>query len=426
MTSFEEGTKNPKPASLKRNIASLSAVLAANTLIPLITLPYLTRTLGVKSFGELAFVQVVMMYTLIFTDYAFSWSAVREVASVRDDRSFLSKVFFSVWSAQWLLTAVAGVVLLLIGWAAGLSEAKLALYALGFLAIVIGNTLFPLWFFQGIERMGEIAVIQVGTRALSVPAIFLLVQSPADTWIALAIQASVSLLAGGCGLVYLWRSGWLHAHTPKPSEIFSSLQKGSALFVSKLGISLYTTLAPLALGLMAGTNAVSYFSLADRIRNAGQSLLSPIANALFPRLSHLYISDRARATRLAQKGFALTLGLSALISLILFFAAEPAVALLGGEDFGPAASVLRILSSLPLIVGLSNVFGVQIMLPNGRTREFNTILGLAAALGLIAIWPLSHSFGALGAAVSVVGVELFVTLAMALYLFRHPELWQTK
>jgi O-antigen/teichoic acid export membrane protein len=426
MTALDEAAGTPRPASLRRNVASLGAVLAANTLIPLITLPHMTRALGADSFGKLAYVQAVMAYALLFTDYAFSWSAVRDVAAVRDDKSRLSRMFHSVWAAQWLLTAIAGLVLALVAWFADVRGTTLALYALGFLAIVLGNTLFPLWFFQGLERIGEIALIQVVTRLLSIPAIFLLVKSPADAPTAMGIQAGVALMAGSCALLYLWRSGWVKAYAPGRADIIAALRTGFTLFLSKLGISFYTTLAPLALGLMAGTTAVSYFSLADRLRSAGQSLLSPLANALFPRLSHLYTSDHASATRLAHRGFLLTLAVASVISLGLFCLAGPAIRLLGGKEFGPAVDVLRVLALLPLIVGLSNVFGLQIMLPNGRTGAFNRILAGAAVLGVVAIWPMTNWLGAIGAAASVIGVELFVTCAMAFYLYRHPDLWRTK
>jgi PST family polysaccharide transporter len=413
------------PPSLKRNVASLVVILAANTVIPLITVPYVTRTLGADTFGKVAYVQAVMTFVMIFTDYAFSWSAVRDVASVRDDKQQLSRTFYSVWTAQWLLTLLAGLVLGLLAILSGIAINEFLLYALGFLAIVVGNTLFPLWFLQGMERMELMAFIQVSTRLLSIPAIFLLVKSPNDAPVLLGIQCVVALLAGGSTLVYLWLSGWMHAYRPSYTDVVTALRTGFTLFLSKFSISLYTSLAPLALGLMAGTTAVSYFSLADRLRAAGQSLLSPIASALFPRLSHLFNFDRASANRLVAQSFFLTLLVGTLISLGLFCTAGPAIQLLGGSEFSSAAQVLRVLSVLPLLVGLSNVFGVQIMLANGRTRPFNSILAGAAILGSLAIWPLTHWLGAIGAAASIVGVELFVTCAMALYLSRHPYLWKS-
>jgi O-antigen/teichoic acid export membrane protein len=413
-----------EPRSVKHSIGSLTVVLAANTLIPLITLPYVTRTLGAATFGEIAYVQAFMAFVMLFTDYAFSWSAVRDVAATRDHKRHLSETFCSVWGAQWLLTIIAALALLILAYFVGLNRDKWSLYLWGFMAVVLGNTIFPLWFLQGLERMGEIALIQVCTRLLSIPAIFMLVKTQDDAATVLGIQAGVALLAGGATLLYLWRSKWVDLHVPTFSSVVAALKSGFTLFLSKVGISLYTTLAPLALGLMAGTTAVSYFSLADRIRAAGQSLLTPIAGVMFPRLSHLFQADREGANRLLARGFALTLIISTLICVALICLAGPAIKLLGGQEFGPAIEVLRVLAVLPLIVGLSNVFGVQIMLANGRTRPFNLILAIAAILGVTSIWPLTLWLGAIGAALSIVGVELFVTCAMALYLHRQPHLWK--
>lgn len=425
MNSESEANTAPKPSSLRRNVASLSVVLAANTIIPLITLPYVTRTLGADTFGKVAFVQVVMTFVMLFTDYAFSWSAVRDVASARNDKRQLSRLFYSIWAAQWMLTAVAGLALSALALVLRIVNYEFMLFTIGFLAVVVGNTLFPLWFFQGLERMGEIALIQISTRLCSIPAIFLLVTKPEDALIVLGVQAGVAMLAGVFSLFYILRSDWVHYYQPSCADVASALRSGWTLFLSKIGISLYTTLAPLALGLVAGSTAVSYFSLADRIRAAGQSLLTPLANALFPRLSHLFDSDRESANRLVVRGFSLTLLTASIISLGLFCLAGPAIHLLGGHEFESAKQVLQVLAVLPVLVGLSNVFGVQVMLANGRVRPFNLILAGAAIIGVIVIWPLSHWMGAVGAALSVVIVELFVTCTMALYLSRNPDLWKS-
>ncbi|MFO0328112.1 MAG: flippase [Gemmatimonadota bacterium] len=414
----------PRPSSLRSNVAWMGMILAASTLIPMVTLPHMTRALGAESFGKVVFVQAVMAFAVVFTDYAFSWSGVRDIAGVRGEKAVLSRTFLGIWGAQWVLTLLAGPALMLFAWFHGIGEGDAALYVLGYLGIVIGNTLFPVWFFQGLERMGEIALIQVATRLLSVPAILGLVRSPRDTALALAIQAFVTVLAGALAIAHMRRRGWITWQAPHAVAVIDALRGGSSLFVSKLGISVYTALAPIVLGLTAGTTAVSYFSIADRLRLAGQSLLTPITNALFPRLSHLYAADRAGATRLVARAFAIMLATAASISLGLFVMADVAIRLFGGPAFGAAVPVLRLLAALPLVVGLSNFFGVQVMLTNGRARAFNLILAAAAALGGIAIWPLTRWLGAVGAAVSIVGAECFVTTAMAVYLLRNPRLWR--
>lgn len=423
-------SKSPKtpstPNRLRTNIVSLTAILVANIAIPLITLPYVTRTIGAGEFGKIAFAQAVMSFSMLFTDYAFSWSAVRDVASVQDCKTALSNVFSAIWTTQWLLTLISGIFLYMIGIFSGISESDNAIFVMAFIAIVLGNTAFPLWLFQGLEKMKYVAVIQILTRMLSIPLIFIFVKSAEDTLLVIGFQAATTLLAAILALFYIYKNELVNYKIPRGFVVFSVLKKGFPLFLSKFGINLYTTMTPLALGIVSGTTFVSYFSLADRIRSAGQNFLTPLSSALYPRLSNLFEKNRDEASKLVAKGLVSTVLIASVISTGLYFFATPAVILLGGEEFQPAIPLLELLSVLPVLVGLSNVFGVQIMLANGRTSPFNRIITCAAALGATAIWPLTYWLGAMGAAICVVGVEFFVTCAMAIYLSINVQLWKLK
>jgi len=91
---------------LLHNIAALGTVQAANYLIPLITLPYLTRTLGVEAWGEVALSQVIISYFSLVTNWGFSWSAARKIAAAGDNSSHLERVFFATWLAQLVLASM--------------------------------------------------------------------------------------------------------------------------------------------------------------------------------------------------------------------------------------------------------------------------------------------------------------------------------
>jgi O-antigen/teichoic acid export membrane protein len=408
---------------LRNSIASLSVLQVSHYLVPLITLPYLTRVLGPDGFGAVAYVQAVMISLMLLTDYALSWSATREIAARRNDRTAVSRVFRGNWGAQWLLTAGAGGLLALGLWFAGSSGSERVLHAIGF-AAVIGNALFPIWLFQGLERMAQIAWLQVSARLATVPLIFGLVRTPDDVCVALAIQSGVGVVAGVGALFLMARQRWVDWQWPTGAEITAAFKEGFPLFLSKLAIGCYTSLVPVILGAVAGTTAVAYFSLADKVRAAAQSLLTPIAQALYPRLSHLYASDAGAARDLARRALGLTALVAGTASLSLFIAAVPLIALFGGPGYEDSVPVLHLMALLPLVIGLSNVFGVQVMLPNRLTRPFNVILGAAASLGLIVVWPLAQYKGAQGAAAAMLLVELFVTAAMGLYLARRPGLWR--
>ncbi len=406
---------------LRHNIAALGALQVANYLIPLVTLPYLTRVLGVVAFGKVAFVLAVMAYFVLLTDYGFSWSATRQIAARRDDHRFVSSVFSATWSAQWLLALISGLILVIAVATIPLLKQDASLYLIGF-SLVIGNVFLPLWLLQGLERMQEVAIIQLTGRLFALPPLFLLVKSPQDAIWAVALTGAGPLIAGLLTLYWVGRKRMILWQRPTWTLTINALREGGPLFLSRISISLYTIITPLALGAISGTTAVGYFSLADRIRLAAQALLAPISQALFPRMSHLYKHDPLSAHHLLKRSTLAILALSGTASLFVWATADWIILLLGGEAFAPAATTLRWLAFLPLVIGLSNTFGVQIMLPNGLNRLFNGILGTAAVFSLLIIVPLIFWKGAEGAAIATLLTEIFVTLTMAAFVYKRGYL----
>jgi PST family polysaccharide transporter len=420
--------KNTIPR-LRSNIAALGAVQISNYIIPLITIPYLTRVLEAEAFGKVTFAQVVMTYFVLLVDYGFSWSATRKVSAQRADRDALSRTFAATWAAQWLLVIVAALVATTAVLLTDRLRPDALLYAAAF-STVIGTALFPIWFLQGLERLQVVAALQLITRTLALIPIFLFIHQPQDAVWVLLIQGSGVILGGVLALYWMRRESLITWRLPSWADTLGALREGGALFGSRAAISLYTTLVPLVLGWVTGPAALAYFNLADKLRSAAQSLLSPLSQALFPRMNHLVQSNGHAAYALIQRSALGVLIVAGSASMAVWFLADWLVLLLGGRDFLPAVEVLRWLAPLPLVITLSNILGVQIMLPHGLNRAFNAILISAAAASLVLIGPMSSHFQAVGAAQTILAVEIWVTGAMAVFLWRQgyfrPQRWVAK
>lgn len=399
------------------NIAALGSVQILNYLLPLITLPYVTRVLGVEVWGTVALVQIVIGYFTLVTNWGFSMSGTRKVAAHRNEHELVVDIFFAVWVAQWLLCAVAILLLALLILFVPFFN-KYAAYFVWGIGSIISSVLFPIWFLNGLENMKQVATIQVATRVTAVPLIFLLVQGPQDGPLILAIGAISGIIGGAITLVWINKHLGLTWRWPSKVRILDELREGAAIFISSVCISLYTSLTPTILSLVAGNVAVGYFALADRVRQLAQSTLAPISQALFPRMSHLFQTDSTQARVLLQRSSKLILLISVSASIVLWILAEYIVIFLAGEQFRPATMVLKWLAPLPFVISLSNIFGIQIMLPNFMTKVFNRILGVAGALSLVMIVPLIEWKAAEGAAINTFITECFVTLVMAFYLWK--------
>lgn len=400
---------------LRHNIAALGLVQLGNYLVPLLTLPYLTRVLGAEGFGRVVFVQGVIAFLILLVDFGFSWSTTRHIAAHRSDRQEVSRVFFATWIVQWVLVVLAAALMWALSICVPAIEVDASLYVWGF-GMVIGHALFPLWLLQGLEQMRSVAVIQLGSRVLSLPLLFVFVKQPEDVVMAVGFYSVVALLAGILSIFAIVRMRVVDWCQPTILDLVAVFREGAGLFFSRISISLYTSLIPIAIGSWAGHAQLAYFNLADRLRMVVSSIIAPVLQALFPRMSLLYQSDPSSANRLAVKVAmgvcAVTLGAGALMWLLAGYIMQ----VFGGAGFQEAVPVLRWLAFVPCVVALSNLLGVQVMLPQGMNKPFSTILTMASVLSLLLMHPLIHSWQALGAAQLIFIVEVVVTVSMALYL----------
>lgn len=406
-----------KSPRLIHNIAALGSVQVVGLLLPLITLPYVTRVLGVEAWGRVALVQIILGYFGLVTNWGFALSGTRKIAAARGDNQKLSEIFMASWAAQWLLGVVAIIILVVLIMFFPFFHANALYYAFG-LGVIISGVLLPVWFLNGLERMKHVATIQIATRLITVPLIFIFIQSPADAPFMIAIGAASGVLGGIFTIIWMKKNLGLVWRLPRWNQMITELKEGGVIFGSTIWIGLYTTLTPTILGVVAGPIAVGYYALADRARQLAQSALSPISHAMFPRFSHLFQNDAAQARHLLRRSAKFILLLSASASLALWLLAEYIVILLSGEEFRPAIAVLKWLAPLPFVISLSNIFGVQIMLPNHKTKAFNRILGVAGTLSLCMIYPLIKWNGAVGASLNTFITECFVTLVMGHYLWK--------
>jgi PST family polysaccharide transporter len=400
------------------NFFTLSVVQFANYLVPLILIPYLTRVLGLSRYGLVELARAVSVYFLLLTDYGFSLSATRDVSVHRNDPKRLSEVFSSVMTLKCLLVLLSTAVLSGIVFTVPRLRPDWPVYYLSF-ASVIGMWLFPMWLFQGMERMKPIAVVTVVAKSLVVVATVLFVRDPDDYLYVPLLHSGGNLLIGLAGLAIALRSFPIRFRLPSVGVLWREFVDGRHVFASRISTTLYTTSNVVILGLFADNVLVAYFAAGEKIvRAATDGLMIPLSQAIFPHIGRLASQSKQAALRFAARGAGVLSIVTAMISAALFLGAPYIAQAVLDEDWQGGASVIRILSFLPFIIGLSNVFGVQIMVNFGLQETLTRILTAAGLFNLIValslVGPLRHA----GVAVATLSTEIFVTTAMFVSLRR--------
>jgi polysaccharide transporter, PST family len=389
-----------------------------NYLVPLAVLPYLIRVLGIERYGLIAFAQAFAQYFVILTDYGFNLSATKRIALIRDDNAEVSSVFWSVLLIKVGLMVMGMIVSAVIVFSVPRFRPDAALYAIAYVAVV-GNVLFPVWLFQGMEQMRYISVVTGGAKVLSAILLFALVHRPSDYVIALAIQSGGLLIAG---IVGFWtgisRFGLVFR---QPSKVYVTqvLADGWHLFVSNAAGTLYATTNVFLVGLVAGNVQAGFFSAAEKITRSIQGMLGPITQAIYPHVSGLAAKSKEGALLFIRKSLVWIGALSFIPSAIVLIFTRPISVLLLGKAADGSILPLRWMAMLPFIISVSAVLAIQTMIPFGMEKQLSRIYVIAGLASLPFSLSLIHWYGATGGAAAVLVVEFCIVFAMWGTLKQH-------
>lgn len=403
---------------LIENIISLFMIKGLQYILAFITFPYLVRVLQVENFGNVVFVQGVLQYFILFTDYGFNLLGPKEIAQ-NDNKKERGKIFASIFAAKLILLCISTIlfvcILIIISY---INNEDILLYIVTY-SMVIGNVILPVWFFQGIQQMRYITIVNIIGRLLSVVCIFYYVKSPEDYVLAGFFQAIVPLVAGICSWIILWKNYREVFILPKYKDIKQVFIDAWEIFTSTVAINLYTASNLVFLGLLTNNIVVGYFSGAQKIIQNINSLISPITQAIYPYISKITNNSKSDALNFLRKMVWILGGGNFIVSILIFIFAEWIVDLLLGDGYEQSVLLLRILSFLPFIISLSNIFGIQTMLVFGMKKQFNKILLSAAVINTIIVLPMIYFYQAIGVSISMTITEMFVTLTMYIVLRKN-------
>ncbi len=395
---------------LLQNVIALYGVQVGRKLIPLVTIPYLARVLGIAGWGQIVFVTAISEFLMIGIEFGFNLSATREIARNRNSPSACGEVMSGVLGAQALL-ALAGIVLALISarWIPLVRDNQPLL--LGGLVYGVSQGFAPLWFFQGLERMRLSSALEVSGKLAALCGMFVFVHSPADGWKWITLCAITPTISTVVALGLAYRT--IPLRRPTVHLVTKAFRMGWPMFVFRSAESLYGVGNALLLGLFAGPEIVGYFVAAEKISKAAYGLLTPIRDALFPRLSHLAVTGGVTAASLARRGAGVMIGGGVLLAGGVFGTAPLLIRILLGAEYGQAIAALRILSCLPILLSITSSAGIQWLLPWGKEAVINRIIIMAGLLNLCLSLVLAPRFAHIGMAWAVVCSETFVAVGMA-------------
>ena len=381
-----------KQASIKINFIMNFILTVSSFIFPIITFPYISRTLLPLGTGRIAFATSVASYATMLGMVGIPTYGIRAVARVRNQQRELNKTVQEIFFFNAITTLGAlALYLVSIALVPRFAEDK-TLFLINGVGIVF-NLFGMEWLYRGLEQYRYITVRSIAFKCLSLVLMFLLVHSTSDYLIYGGILVFATV--GANVLNFIHARHYISFKLEPNLEIWRHFFPALQFFLMAVATTIYTSLDSVMLGMMIGKEAVGYYDAAIKIKNILISLVTALGGVLLPRLSHYIQTEQHEAfKRVTRKAFAFVCFASIPLSTYFIAMAEPAI----------------------VLIGLSNLLGIQILLPLGKERVVLSSVCWGAVLNFALNLVLIPSWGVAGAAFSTLLAELLVTLYQAWYL----------
>ncbi len=397
--------------TIASNFVSLTVLQGANYILPLLILPFLVRTLGSEKFGLVMFAQSLAVLLKIVVDFGFTMSGTREISLARNDKKKLSEIFCAIILIKTGLIIVGFIILFFIVELFTRFTVDSEVYYLSF-GIVIGQAIFPVWFFQGIEKMKFVTVVNIFAKIIFTVLIFLAIREESDYILVPIFNSLGFIIAGLLGLFLSLK--YIFIVVPRISLVKRLLKESSSLFFAKFASTLYTSSNVFILGLFTGNTIVGVYSSMEKLILAVKNIYTPLYQAMFPWLSN-QTSEVKRSTIKKLFPFILSLGVIITASILIF--GETMLTFIYDDELITSyVSVFKILSFISIFSGINMLYN-NLYLPSikkYKTRMLIFIIG--GIFNLLLVFILIKQYGVYGMA-SAVTITEFLLLILGFYYF---------
>lgn len=404
---------------LVKNTAALFVVQISTYVAPLLVVPYLSRVLTTDHYGLINFATSFNWYFMTLVEYGFNLTATRRIAIHRDDPRKISQIFSSVMAAKALLTVVGFLIMFSVVMATPKLRPNLSLFCLAYLA-VLGDLLFPLWLFQGLQKMENLVWRDLTSKLISLSFVFAFVHRDSDYMLAAGFQFGSTLVAGIVGLCtvpFLTPARWV---MPSFAETVGALREGWPVFLSMAGVYLTASTNILVLGLKTGPTDVAYYTASSRLVVALRMLVAPVVTAVYPHISHMAAKAREDAIAALRKYSLLLAGPFLAVSLVLLIGASPIIRIVYSAKYIPAISLLRIMAFGPFLLAFQHTYSTFFMLAFGYEKNWSKIIIQGTILNFLVLFPLVQlMWPPAGVAVTGMVVDVFVAVVTYVFYRRH-------
>ena len=382
-------------------------------ILPVITTPYLARTLGPEGTGTYSYTISIVTYFILFGSLGIALYGQREIAFVQDDKAKRTDIFSNVF----LLRCVTMILSMAIFYGVFCFRGDYRVYYRILLIEMLANIIDISWFYQGLEQFKKTATRNIIVKLLSVICIFVFIKNPGDVSKYLFIYVGTTLF----GNLVLWLDlrKYIQKISFKNLSLFKHLKATIVLFIPQVAIQIYTVLDKTMIGsILNDMTEVGYYEQSQKIVKMLLTIITSLGAVMMPRIAKLYADgERAHIKEYMYRTFRFVFLMGCPLILGLISVSKNFVPLFFGEGYEPVVDLINVTSLIILFIGFSNVTGSQYLLSTKRQKEFTISVVCGAIVNATLNFILIPIYKAMGASIATVIAELTVT-GVQLYFVR--------
>lgn len=374
-------------------------------IVPLITSAYVARVLRPEGVGANAFTNSVIQYFILFASMGIGYYGNRQIAYVRENQQKMANTFWEIQIVKTIMTLIAFIAFEVFMIFYTKQPEYMWAQSINLVAVAFDIS----WFYEGIEDFKVTVLKNSFVKIVSMIAIFIFIKGPNDVTLYIAVLAISTLL----GNLTLWPN--IRRDLPrvklkllKPWPHFLPMIE---LFVPQIAIQVYVQLNRTMLGVMVNETSAGFYQYSDNIVKMTLALVTATGTVMLPHVANAFSQgDMNKVNKMLYKSFDFV---SALAYPMMFGLAAISLTLAPkyyGPGYGPVGQAMFIESIVILMIGWSNVLGVQYLLPIHKQKEFTISVTLGAIVNVILNIPLIKVWGLNGAMIATSIAEFSVTL----------------
>lgn len=399
-----------------RNIAYQGLFQIVKTVLPLISIPIISHSLGAESVGEYSFYNSIIQYFILMAAIGIPLYGVREIAKVRDTRYKLSKLFCEIEVLNFTMALLIALVAIIVG----LIFKYPNIYFIQ-IFLIIGNGIDISWLFMGLEDFSKVTIANTLIAILSVVLLYLNVHSPSDL-VFYTFLMTFTIVIGQI-MPWIFVKKYVYLVDFKISDSFKHVRETIALFLPQVSILIYTVVNKIILGFYAGNVSVAIYSNAMFIVSSLVVLIGVVDTAFLPRVSYQVQNNDYQS---AAKTLEFILQVQAFMNIGIIFGiisvSKQFIPWFFGSSFGEMKNILPLLICAIFFITSGTSLSRQFFVPTNKLKEYNKIVIIGAVVSLALNFITIPIWGVFGATVTTVFIEGLLWIIESIYFYNETGL----